>query len=326
MISLKDVESAADAIRGVATRTPLLRSVELDRVTGGRIYVKADCLQLTGSFKFRGAYNRLSRLTDDEKARGVVAYSSGNHAQGVALAALMLGVEATIIMPEDAPSMKIEKTRSHGAKIVLFDRVNEVREDIGAKIVEETGAILVPPYEDPFIMAGQGTSALEAVEDLKIYEDGPFDVYLVNTGGGGLLAGSSTVLKALSPSTDVHSVEPVDFDDYARSFATGVRQSVKPGAPMSICDAIMTPEPGEMTFAINKQNVKSGFAVSDDEIKAAMRFASENLKIVVEPGGAASLAAVLSGKLETKGRVIGLTVTGGNVDAEFYAQVLEGRV
>lgn len=324
MISLSDVRSAADAIRGVATRTPLLRSIELDRVSGGRIYVKADCLQLTGSFKFRGAYNRLSRLSEDEKKRGVVAYSSGNHAQGVAYAAKILGIDATIIMPKDAPSMKIEKTRSHGANIVLYDRVNEVREDIGARLVAQTGAVLVPPYEDAFIMAGQGTSALEALEDLKLYEDVPFDDYIVNTGGGGLLAGSSTVIKALSPSTRIYSVEPEHFDDHARSFEAGERQCVAPNAPHSICDSIMTPEPGKKTFAINKEHVEKGLVVSDDDIRNAMRFAALNLKIVVEPGGAAALAAILAGKIITKGRVVGLTVTGGNVDEEMFGEILAG--
>jgi len=324
MITLKDVESAAKAIQGIATRTPLLRSIELDRLTGGRIYVKAECLQLTGSFKFRGAYNRLSRLSAEEKARGVVAYSSGNHAQGVAYAAHMLGIEATIIMPKDAPKMKIENTRSHGATIVLYDRMNEVREDIGAKFVEDTGAILVPPYEDDYIMAGQGTSALEALEDITLYENKPFDDYIVNAGGGGLLAGSSTVMSSLSPSTCVYSAEPELYNDHARSFASGVRERVAGDAPTSICDAIMTPEPGETTFAINKENVKGGLAVSDQEIKEAMRFAALHLKIIVEPGGAAALATVLSGKLETKGRVIGLTATGGNVDPAFFTEVLNG--
>lgn len=322
MISLDDVKSAAAVIQGIATRTPLLRSIELDRLSGGRIYVKADCLQLTGSFKFRGAYNRLSRLSEEEKKRGVVAYSSGNHAQGVAYAAKILGIDATIVMPEDAPSMKIEKTRSHGARIVLYDRLNEVREDIGARLVAETGAILVPPYEDPFIMAGQGTSALEALEDVKLYEDVPFDDYIVNTGGGGLLAGSSTVIKALSPTTRVYSVEPEGYDDHARSFASGERQRVSEDAAQSICDSIMTPEPGEKTFAINKMNVEGGLVVSDDDIRYAMQFAALNLKIVVEPGGAAALAAVLAGKITTKGRVIGLTVTGGNVDANMFGDIV----
>ncbi len=313
----KDVEAAAKRIKGVTIRTPLLRSVELDRATGGKIYVKPECLQLTGAFKLRGAFNRLSALAQEERKRGVVAFSSGNHGQAVAYAADVLGVTATIVMPETAPAIKINKTRSHGAKIVLYDPEGEDREILARAIADKTGETVVPSYDDPYIIAGQGTSALEVIED------GPkLDAYLVPAGGGGLLAGSVLAFEELSFETKLYSAEPESYNDHQQSFAAGERVRLENPKP-TICDALLPLTPGEMTFTINNRHVAGGVAVSDGEVKAAMRFAFENLKIVAEPGGCVALAAVLSGKMETKGKNIGLIVTGGNVEAAFFAKILK---
>ncbi len=314
--TFKDVERAAGRIRGKVVRTPLLRSIELDRVTGGRIFVKPECLQLTGAFKLRGATNRLTALSEKERALGVVAFSSGNHGQAVAYAAKRLGIAATIVMPDNAPKIKVEKTRSHGPRIVIYDPKKETREEIAAAIAEETGAVLVPSFDDPYIIAGQGTHALEVIEDAPT-----LDAYLVCTGGGGLLAGTSLAFAELSPKTKLYSVEPENYNDHQRSFAAGKRVRLEnPSA--TICDALLPFTPGEMTFEINEKFVTGGVSVSDDEVRAAMRFAFENLKIVSEPGGAVALAAVLSGKIETKGRAIGLIVTGGNVDPGLFREIL----
>ena len=316
-----DVLEAAEAVKGRVTRTPLLRSVELDRVTGGEIFIKPECLQLTGAFKLRGAFNRLTRLSEAQRKAGVVAYSSGNHGQAVAFAAKTLGVHAAIVMPENAPKIKVEKTRSHGAEIILYDPDKEVREVISAKLASERGAVLVPSYEDFYIIAGQGTSALEVVEDMEAKGE-TLECYLVGTGGGGLIAGSSLVFAERSPETRLYSVEPEGRDDHALSFEAGQRTAHAPDPEPTICDALFPKIPGEMTFSINKENVSGGLRVSDDEVRAAMRFAFENLKIVCEPGGCVALAAVLSGKLETKGKKIGLIITGGNVDPVLFREVL----
>lgn len=316
-----DVEAAAGVLRGNIQRTPLLRSIELDRATGGKIFVKAECLQLTGAFKLRGAFNRLSRLTKEEKLQGVVTCSSGNHGQAVAYAAKQLGTTATIVMPEDAPAIKMEKTRSHGPKIVTYDRATESREEIAAEISAETGAIFVSPYDDPDIIAGQGTSALEAMADMAGLGVTP-DAYLVCCGGGGLLAGSALVISHLSPDTAIYSVEPENYDDHARSFAAGERIALEPDLPPTICDALLPPVPGELTFQVSKGRVTGGLRVSDDEVRTAMAFAAQHLKVVAEPGGAAALAAVLAGKIETRGKSIGLIISGGNVDPRMLAQVL----
>ncbi len=312
-----DVLEAAEAVRGHVTRTPLLRSVELDRETGAEIYVKPECLQLTGAFKLRGAFNRLTRLTDDENKAGIVAYSSGNHGQAVAYAAKTLGIHAAIVMPDNAPAIKIEKTRSHGAEIILYDPLSEVREVLGAKLASERGAILVPSYEDFYVIAGQGTSALEVVEDAP-----SLDAYLVPAGGGGLIAGSALVFAERSPKTALMTVEPEGRDDHALSLKAGKRTGHAPNPAPTICDALLPEIPGEMTFEINKNLVSGGLVVSEDEVRAAMRFAFENLKIIAEPGGAVALAAVLSGKIKTKGRKIGLIITGGNVDPALLREVL----
>ena len=314
--TFKDVKAAAKRIKGVAVRTPLLCSVELDRATRGKIFVKPECLQLTGAFKLRGAFNRLSVLSEEERKRGVVAFSSGNHGQAVAYAAKLLGVAATIVMPGTAPQIKIEKTRAHGAKIVLYDPEKEDREVLARSIAEKTGEVMAPSYDDPFIIAGQGTSALEVIRDAP-----KLDAYVVPAGGGGLLAGSVLAFEELSPETRLYSAEPETYNDHQKSFSAGNRVRLENPAP-TICDALLPLTPGEMTFAINRRHVAGGVVVSDKEVKAAMRFAFETLKIVAEPGGAVALAAVLFRKIDTKGKNIGLIVTGGNVDPVFFAEVL----
>lgn len=316
-VEFDDVQAAARCLVGKIRRTPLLTNQELDAVSGGRVFVKPECMQLTGSFKIRGAYNRLSQLSTAERKRGVVAWSSGNHAQGVALAARLVGTRATIVMPADAPATKIAGTRALGAEIVFYDRRSESREDIGLALAEKSGATVVPAYDDPQIIAGQGTSALEAMEDMRVLDIQP-DVYVVCCGGGGLLAGSSLAIHGLSPDTQIYSAEPQHYDDHARSFVSGRRERVAADAPASICDALLAPEPGEITFAVNRNHVAGGLVVSDDEVKKAMAFAMTNLKLVVEPGGAVALAAVLSGRLETANRTLALILSGGNVDRELY--------
>ena len=282
----EDVCAAAGRLDGVAVRTPLLRSLELDRATGGRVWVKPECLQRSGSFKIRGAYSRLSAMSEDEQQSGVVAFSSGNHGQGVALAAQMLGMKATIVMPQQAPRIKIEKTRSHGAEIVFFDLETENREDIAREIAARDGAILVPSYDDALVMAGQGTAALEVIEDLAA-NDITLDAYVVCAGGGGLMAGSCLSFAALSPATELYTAEPQGHDDHARSFAADERLTNPADAPASICDALLVNTPGELTFAVNRQYVTGGLAVSEEEVLAALRFAADHLKLVVEPSGAA---------------------------------------
>ena len=320
-VSFADVKAAAGRIEGKAVRTPLLASPALDQATGGKILIKPECLQLTGSFKFRGAYNRLSQLSAEERASGVVAFSSGNHGQGVALAAKMLGISAVIVMPGDAPGIKLDNTRAHGAEIVIFDRQKEDRELVAAAIADEQGRILVPSYDDPGIIAGQGTSALEMMEDAR-EANITLDAYVVPAGGGGLMAGSALAIKEFSAHTLVYSAEPENFDDHARSLAAGERLANAPDAPDSLCDALMAPMPGVLTFPINKRFVEGGLVVSEEEIRAAVKFALSELRLVVEPGGAVALAAVMTGKIATKDRVIGLVLSGGNIDAAQLCRIV----
>ena len=318
--SFADVEDAARKLQGVAVRTPLLRSDALDAAAGGQVFVKAECLQRTGSFKIRGAYNRLVRLTEAERPRGVVAFSSGNHAQGVAASAQMLGVPAVIVMPSDAPKMKVEATRGYGAEVVLYDRFTESREAIAARIGEERGAVVVPSYDDVHVMAGQGTVGLEAAHQLT--EAGAAaDVLICPASGGGLMAGIGLAFEALSPETWLFTAEPAGYDDHRQSVAAGERIALKPAGP-SLCDALLAPQPGELTFAINGQRLSGGYAVTDEEALAAMAFAFRHLKIVLEPGGAVALAAVLSGRAELEGRTAVVIASGGNVDPEVYREAL----
>jgi threonine dehydratase len=315
-----DVRAAAGRLRGHARRTPLLAGTPLDARTGGRILLKLETLQHTGSFKFRGAYNRLAQLDAAERRAGVVAFSSGNHAQGVACAARRLGVAATIVMPADAPRVKLQNTLALGAEVVTYDRLRESREQIAARLATERGAVLVPSFDDPDIIAGQGTVGLEIAEqatELGVVAD---DV-IVCTSGGGLVAGTALAMHALSPATRVWTAEPEGHDDHRRSLAAGHRVSNDPGT-RSICDALLAPEPGVLTFEINRRLLAGGLAVSDGEVKDAIACAARTLKLVLEPGGAVALASVLAGRIETSGRTIAVVLSGGNVDDELLREVL----
>ncbi|HET7204022.1 MAG TPA: threonine/serine dehydratase [Steroidobacteraceae bacterium] len=316
-----DVRAAAKRIAGHARRTPLLADTPLDRLTGGRILLKLETLQHTGSFKFRGAWNRLARLDESERAAGVVAFSSGNHAQGVAEAARRLGIRATIVMPSDAPRMKLQNTLDMGAEVVEYDRVHESREQIAAKIAAERGATLVPSFDDPDVIAGQGTVGLEIAEqaaDLRL----TLDDVIVCCSGGGLTAGIAIAIQKLAPHAAIWTAEPEAHDDHRRSLETGRRQRNEPGMPASICDALLAPMPGELTFAINQPLLRGGLAVSDDEVRRAIAFAARTLKLVVEPGGAVALACVMSGKLDTRDRTVAVTLSGGNIDDALLAAIL----
>ena len=318
-----DVKAAARRIAGHARKTPLLAATPLDRLTGGRILLKLETLQHTGSFKFRGAWNRLAQLDERHRAAGVVAFSSGNHAQGVAEAARRLGIRATIVMPSDAPRVKMQNTRDMGAEVVEYDRVHESREQIAARIAEERGATLVPSFDDPDVIAGQGTVGLEIAEQAGTFGLTLDDV-VVCCSGGGLTAGIAVALGELAPHAGLWTAEPEAHDDHRRSLASGRRQRNDPGVPATICDALLAPMPGELTFAINESRLRGALAVSDDEVRRAMAFAARTLKLVVEPSGAVALACVMSGKLETRDRTVAVTLSGGNVDDAVLASALAG--
>ncbi len=319
MVDVADIEAAAGRLNGVSVRTPLLQSFELDQVTRGKVLIKPECLQVTGSFKIRGAYNRLSQLTAQQAKNGVVAWSSGNHAQGVAAAGAMLDINTIIVMPADAPKAKLANTKRLGGEVITYDRYTGDREAIARKIAAERGAAIVPSYDHEHIIAGQGTIGLELAED-AMRLGLPLDQVLIPCGGGGLSSGCSVALKSRLPEVSVYAVEPVEFDDTARSFASGERVRIDDSA-RSICDALQTPMPGELTFAINCDLLSDVLTVSDDEVRSAMRFAFRNLKLVVEPGGAVALAAVLSGKLDTAGKTTAIVLSGGNVDVDLFAEI-----
>lgn len=323
-IAFSDIESAAARLVGLAVRTPLVESPALNERLGGRVLIKPETLQRAGAFKFRGAYNRLSRLSDDERQRGVVAFSSGNHAQGVALAARIIGCPALIVMPSDSPSVKVEGTRGFGAEIRFYDRFTEDRVAIAAEIAAERGCVVVPSYDDPHIIAGQGTVGLEIVEQARALGL-ELDRVLSPVGGGGLVAGLSTAVKALSPATEVWGAEPVGFDETRRSLASGRRETIETGA-RSICDALQTLIPGELTWPINRQNLSGIVAVTDAEVAEAMRYAFSVLKLVVEPGGCVALAAALTGKIDLKDQAAAIVCSGGNVDPALFARVLAGEI
>ena len=315
-----DVRAAAARIAGHAQRTPLLAGTLLDGITGGRVLLKLETLQHTGSFKFRGAYNRLAQLDPSQRAAGVVAFSSGNHAQGVAAAARLLGVPATIVMPADAPGVKMRNTLALGAEVVTYDRLRESREEIAARLAAERGAVLVPSFDDPDIIAGQGTVGLEIAAQagelgLRI------DDVVVCTSGGGLVAGIALALHALSPGTRVWCAEPEGHDDHRRSLASGKRECNAPGT-RSICDALLAPSPGELTFEINRRLLAGGLVATDAQVRAAIALAARSLKLVAEPGGAVALAAVLAGTLEVRDRTVAVVISGGNIDDEMLREVL----
>ena len=318
-LSLDDVRAAAERLSGIAHRTPVLTSRTLDERTGSTAFLKAECLQRGGAFKFRGAYNMISSLGPEERERGVVAYSSGNHAQAVSLAARLLGTSATILMPADTPPAKLDATRGYGAEIVTYDRYTEDREALGAALAAERGGLaLVPPYEHPLIMAGQGTAALELLDDVP-----GLDALLVPVGGGGLIAGCATAAKALRPGIRVIGVEPEAGDDTRRSLEAGER--VRIPVPRTIADGQQADIPGELTFAVNRQVVDTIVTVSDAEILDAMAFLFDRMKLVTEPSGASAAAALLAGRAEAGGARVGVIISGGNVGAARFAELMAGR-
>jgi threonine dehydratase len=323
-VTLADIEAAAGRIAGHAVETPLIESPALNERLGARVLIKAETLQRVGAFKFRGAYNRLVQLTPDERTRGVVAFSSGNHAQGVALAAKLLGIPAVIVMPSDAPKVKVEATRGYGAEVRFYDRLKDSREKISAEIAAERGAVVVPAFDDPYIMAGQGTVGLEMVRQARAL-GAELDLALAPISGGGLISGMSVAIKALSPATEIWGVEPALFDDVAQSLAAGERVTIKPQG-RTLCDALESPFPGELTFPLMRKNLAGAVGITDPEVAEAMRYAFSVLKLVVEPGGSVGLAALLTGKVACAGKTVGLVLSGGNVDPEMFAQVLRGEL
>jgi len=318
--SFDTVRAAAARLEGVAVRTPLLEAPLLNERLGCRLLVKPECLQRTGSFKYRGAYNKISALPDAVRKNGVVAYSSGNHAQGVAAAAQVLGIAATIVMPADAPAIKMANTKGYGATVVTYDRYTEDRAMIAETIAEERNATIVKPYDDPFIVGGQGTVGLEIAQQAAELGVTP-DAVLVCCGGGGLVSGTALALTHEIPGIPVYAVEPEDFDDTKRSFETGRRESVDPNA-RSICDALLSERPGRITFALNRKLLAGVVTVSDEEVRRAMRTAFTDLKVVAEPGGSVALAAVLEGRIDIKDKTIVAVISGGNVDPALFAEAL----
>ena len=319
-VSSADIDEAAHVLAPYAVRTPLLSSPTLDERFGARVFLKPEMLQRTGSFKFRGAFNKLSSIPPAARGGGVVAFSSGNHAQGVAAAARILQMQATIVMPADAPLSKRERTKGYGAEVVLYDRDHEDREAIARDIANKRGATLVPPYDDPKIIAGQGTVGREIVEDLVLLGLAP-DIVAAPVSGGGLIAGVSTAIKAQFPHAALISAEPEGFDDHARSLRAGKREPHR-AEGRTICDALMASIPGELTFSINERLLAQGVTATDAEVGAAVAFVFRELKAVVEPGGAVALAALLAGKIEARGKVVVLVLSGGNVDADLFAKLI----
>jgi threonine dehydratase len=319
-VSFADVTAAAEVIAPFAVRTPLLSFPVLDERVGTRVFLKPEMLQRTGSFKFRGAFNKLSSIPMEARGGGVVAFSSGNHAQGVAASAEILDMRATILMPSDAPLLKRERTRGYGAEVVLYDRYKEDREAIVREIASKSNATIVPPYDDPFVIAGQGTVGLEIADDMAALGIAP-DIVVAPASGGGLVAGTATAIKARYPKAILMCAEPQGFDDHALSLRAGKRETHGP-ADRTICDALMAVMPGKMTFAVNERLLAQGVTASDQEVGAAVAFAFRELKLVVEPGGAVGLAALLAGRIETAGPNVVLVLSGGNVDADLFARLI----
>ncbi|KAA2266016.1 threo-3-hydroxy-L-aspartate ammonia-lyase [Solihabitans fulvus] len=315
MITIDDVRAAADRLAGVAHRTPVVTSRTLDERVGAQVFLKCENFQRVGAFKFRGAYNAISQLPQEQLARGVVAYSSGNHAQAVAHAAALLGTTSVIVMPEDAPASKIAATKEYGAEVVTYDRYTGDRVAIGESLAEERSLALIPPFEHPHVMAGQGTAALELIE-----ETGPLDALVVPISGGGLIAGSSVAATALSPGIRIVGVEPESGDDTARSLAAGHRVSVD--VPHTVADGLAVDTPGELTFEVNRRLVNEIPVVADEDIIAAMAFLFERLKLVVEPSGAIGVAALLTGRVRLPGQRVGVILSGGNISVERFAELV----
>jgi threonine dehydratase len=319
-VSSADIDAAARVLAPFAVRTPLLSSPALDERTGAKVFLKPEMLQRTGSFKFRGAFNKLSSIPAGSRGGGVVAFSSGNHAQGVAHAAQILNMQAAIVMPADAPLSKRQRTKAFGAEVVLYDRDRDDREAIARDIAGKRGATLVRPYDDPFVIAGQGTVGREIAEDMAALGIAP-DIVVAPASGGGLIAGVATAIKARYPQAMVMSGEPEGFDDHARSLRAGKRESHH-AEGRTICDALMATIPGEITFAINSRLLTQGITASDAEVGTAVAFAFRELKLVVEPGGAVGLAALLAGRIDARGKNVVIVLSGGNVDADLYARLI----
>jgi threonine dehydratase len=315
-ITFADVQAAAARLRGVANRTPVVTSRTLDALTGAQVFLKVESFQRIGAFKFRGAFNAISALDPETRARGVVTSSSGNHAQAVALSARLFGIPATIVMPTDAPAAKLAATRDYGADIVLYDRYDEDRDAIAKRVARELDATIIPPFDHPFVMAGNGTTALELIEEV-----GELDMLLVCLGGGGLLAGCATAAKHLVPDIRIWGVEPVAGDDWAQSFAKGERIGL-PAIPRTIADGQQTEAPGLLTWPTVWPLVEGAATVTDDEIRDAMRFLFERMKLVVEPSGASALAALLTGKVDGQGKRVGVTISGGNIGVDGFCRII----
>jgi threonine dehydratase len=312
--TIDDVKAAAERIKGIAVRTPLLRNDALDAATGAKVWVKAENLQRGGAFKMRGATNAIAALSPDVRARGVIAFSSGNHAIAVSTAAKLFGIAATIVMPSDAPRIKLEATRGNGATVVTYDRVSGSREEIGAKLSAETGASLIKPFDDPFVIAGQGTAGLEIAEEIAP------DIALVPASGGGLCSGVALAL----PNAKVFGIEPREHDDIVRTLASGALQRNAPGI-RSICDGLLTEHMGEITYAIARSRFAGAVSMTDAQVRRAMAFAFRHLKLVLEPSGAIALAAALEGAVDIKGKTVAIVASGGNVDAETFIAALSAQ-
>lgn len=314
----EDVAKAVERLDGHAIKTPLLRSDAIDALVGKQVWFKAECLQKKKAFKYRGAYNRLSAMSAKERAGGVVAFSSGNHAQGVSCAAKELGIDAVIVMPTDAPSVKVDGVLADGATIVTYDRLTESREEIAAHIAERDGRVLVPSYDDPYVISGQGTIGVELAE-----VETDFDAMITCLGGGGMCAGISLAMQELSPKTRIFGAEPTDYNDHQMSLRAGKRKRIA-STPPTLCDAIMTPMPGELTWAINGQSLEDVYTVTDAECLEAIRVAHEELDVTLEPGGAAAVAATLGGNLPDDIKTVAVVLSGGNVDPDILERALNG--
>ena len=317
MVSYDDILKARERLRGVAHRTPVLTSRQFDEAAGCTVFFKAENLQRAGAFKFRGAYNKIASLSEPERARGILAYSSGNHAQAAALAARLLGAPAIIVMPQDAPAIKVAATRGYGAEVIFYDRYAESRERTGETICRERGLTLVPPFDDERIIAGQGTAALELLE-----ETGPLDFLVVPCSGCGLLAGCSIAAQQMSPGIRIFGVEPEAGNDTWQSMRRGERVEIP--VPRTIADGLQTPSPGKLTFPIVQQRVEGILLVSDAELVETLRFILERMKVLVEPSGAAAAAAVRRGKADFAGARVGVILSGGNVDLARLARYVTG--
>lgn len=320
--TLEDVTATARLLEDHVVRTPLAEFPALNAAVGGRVLLKLETFQRTSSFKFRGAMSRLLRLDAGERATGVVAWSSGNHAQAVATAGRLLGMATTIVMPTDAPRVKLARTRAAGATVVTYDRATESREEISFDLARRHGWVVVPSYDDRWVMAGQGSVGMEILQQCAELDVEPADL-LIPCSGGGLTAGCALAMDSAQDPPRIWTVEPAGFDDHARSWRSGKREHIDDGAT-SLCDALLAPTPGELTFAINQPRVSGGFVVTDDEVRRAMRFAFDELRLVVEPGGAVALAALLTGKLDHGAGVSVAVISGGNVDPDLFTSILTG--